>query len=69
MRRSNRIVAFNLYFGYVGLRGFPYTDAEYIDKMDAVIAWFCCRLLASRQLRLTSLLGCVYRRSRRSSPP
>jgi hypothetical protein len=35
---SNRIVAFNLYFGYVGLRGFPYTDEEYLDKMEAVAA-------------------------------
>mmetsp|Transcript_7850 Transcript_7850/g.14904 ORF Transcript_7850/g.14904 Transcript_7850/m.14904 type:complete len:296 (+) Transcript_7850:110-997(+) len=32
----NRWVALNLYFGYVGLRGFPYTDEEYVEKLDAV---------------------------------
>eukprot|EP00242_Pyramimonas_sp_CCMP2087_P012812 CAMPEP_0198202414 /NCGR_PEP_ID=MMETSP1445-20131203/5580_1 /TAXON_ID=36898 /ORGANISM="Pyramimonas sp., Strain CCMP2087" /LENGTH=257 /DNA_ID=CAMNT_0043873323 /DNA_START=159 /DNA_END=932 /DNA_ORIENTATION=- len=36
-----RWVALNLYFGYVGLRGFPYSDAEYIDKCDAVAAILC----------------------------
>jgi hypothetical protein len=36
-----RWVALNLYFGYVGLRGFPYSDAEYIDKCDAVAAIIC----------------------------
>lgn len=36
-----RWVALNLYFGYVGLRGFPYTDEEYIEKCDAVAAIVC----------------------------
>eukprot|EP00238_Polyblepharides_amylifera_P004981 CAMPEP_0196592032 /NCGR_PEP_ID=MMETSP1081-20130531/71658_1 /TAXON_ID=36882 /ORGANISM="Pyramimonas amylifera, Strain CCMP720" /LENGTH=276 /DNA_ID=CAMNT_0041915597 /DNA_START=94 /DNA_END=921 /DNA_ORIENTATION=+ len=36
-----RWVSLNLYFGYVGLRGFPYNDAEYIEKCDAVAAIIC----------------------------
>eukprot|EP00959_Pyramimonas_sp_CCMP1952_P247605 5176069-Pyramimonas_sp.AAC.2 len=36
-----RWVALNLYFGYVGLRGFPYSDEEYIEKCEAVAAIVC----------------------------
>lgn len=39
-----RIVALNLYCAHLGQRSFPYTDEEYIAKLDAVSANTQCQL-------------------------